>query len=933
MVYFRVKEEAGEDKAVTTEAVSPVWPPVVSPAKVAPTDASKQTELQKISLEREYSERIKRLEEAHEKELQKAKEDFGEKVKEKEKQVMKLAKAMKTNELKIQEVEEEREALKQLRAKIEETRVTHSAVPQIVALLDQLKDTIINNPVVSTGRRAPSSINVNSLYAHPLSPPSPGPNLENFNSLQRGTARTNKMLFENRTPGSETERPSSLSSVFSKSVSNLNQVGIAKTETFPVQMGDSGMESPSKRDHRGEERFDFSVDENLKSELKIEIPVTIGDSDVIASTQRDEKSPEFVSSGQRKERPLMSSPIEDPNKNMSTVVELTNEESSTSDGVKSIEVKETPAVKLVSVKSAPPPPPPPPPPPLTLLSSCIPPPPPLPPGSTVPPRMPPPPPPPPPPPGLSGYTIPPPPPPPPGMKAPPPPPPPPPGSYPGPPPPPPPPPGGARLPPPPPPMPGPNGLPPPPPNASRFIAPGLVGRAVTNFKPRVQLKSLYWQKIKLTIFKRSVQKSQEVVTLWDEVKEPRLNEDEICILFGKESIIRKKLKDNSSQSAKQGAIKVLDQKRSEAVGIFLSGLHLSIDDIKAAVYDLEGDVLDPDAMQALSDMKATNDELSAIKAHPEANLDKPEQFLLQLSKLDHFEERCSCIVFERTFQEIINELSVKLTLFGKVCDALTNWSSIRNVLGIVLALGNFLNGGNMTRGQAEGFKLDILPKLKDMKTKDKQSSFLAYVVQVYIKEYVLSKEKESDEFDIDTLTLPFPEPDSISQCSIVNFEDISEQLNAVKNDLDKCAENVRKVLESNPDEDVKIEPFKSKMGALLKNAVIECSKLENKLTDTKKVFESTLVFFCYPVDETLPSDFFDVWLTFVRDFKVLWKIELKLVSQRRLAEAKARLKEIQSEKQKQIKTVPVKKGGLKERMKLKRLQQSQQNEETIASNA
>lgn len=42
--------------------------------------------------------------------------------------------------------------------------------------------------------------------------------------------------------------------------------------------------------------------------------------------------------------------------------------------------------------------------------------------------------------------------------------------------------------------------------------------------------------------------------------------------------------------------------------------------------------------------------------------------------------------------------------------------SVLQVLGLVLAFGNFMNGGNRTRGQADGFSLDILPKLKDVKS-------------------------------------------------------------------------------------------------------------------------------------------------------------------------------------------------------------------------
>ena len=38
------------------------------------------------------------------------------------------------------------------------------------------------------------------------------------------------------------------------------------------------------------------------------------------------------------------------------------------------------------------------------------------------------------------------------------------------------------------------------------------------------------------------------------------------------------------------------------------------------------------------------------------------------------------------------------------------------VLGLVLAFGNYMNGGNKTWGQADCFELDILPKLKDVKS-------------------------------------------------------------------------------------------------------------------------------------------------------------------------------------------------------------------------
>lgn len=44
-------------------------------------------------------------------------------------------------------------------------------------------------------------------------------------------------------------------------------------------------------------------------------------------------------------------------------------------------------------------------------------------------------------------------------------------------------------------------------------------------------------------------------------------------------------------------------------------------------------------------------------------------------------------------------------------------NSVKEVMGLVLAFGNYMNGGNRTRGQADGFGLEILPKLKDVKSR------------------------------------------------------------------------------------------------------------------------------------------------------------------------------------------------------------------------
>jgi hypothetical protein len=69
---------------------------------------------------------------------------------------------------------------------------------------------------------------------------------------------------------------------------------------------------------------------------------------------------------------------------------------------------------------------------------------------------------------------------------------------------------------------------------------------------------------------------------------------------------------------------------------------------------------------------------------------------------------------------------------------LTTSKSLKTVLAIILTLGNYMNGGNRTRGQADGFGLEILAKLRDVKSKDSSVTLLHFIVRAYMKVQVHS---------------------------------------------------------------------------------------------------------------------------------------------------------------------------------------------------
>lgn len=106
---------------------------------------------------------------------------------------------------------------------------------------------------------------------------------------------------------------------------------------------------------------------------------------------------------------------------------------------------------------------------------------------------------------------------------------------------------------------------------------------------------------------------------------------------------------------------------------------------------------------------------------------------------------------------------------------LTENDSLKSLFAIILTLGNYMNGGNRDRGQADGFGLEILSKLKDVKSKDSQITLLHFIIRTYIE--------QCNEPLVNTIPLPTPEPGDIDRAANVNFDDVTKDLDKLKNQL------------------------------------------------------------------------------------------------------------------------------------------------------
>ena len=104
-------------------------------------------------------------------------------------------------------------------------------------------------------------------------------------------------------------------------------------------------------------------------------------------------------------------------------------------------------------------------------------------------------------------------------------------------------------------------------------------------------------------------------------------------------------------------------------------------------------------------------------------LGKVEKFYLEMVKIPRLKMRLDCANVTLHFDHDFALLQEKQNKFLVATKEVKDSRNFLEVLGMVMAIGNYMNGGS-TRGQAHGFRLDVLAKLTNMKANDRKKGTL-----------------------------------------------------------------------------------------------------------------------------------------------------------------------------------------------------------------
>lgn len=273
--------------------------------------------------------------------------------------------------------------------------------------------------------------------------------------------------------------------------------------------------------------------------------------------------------------------------------------------------------------------------------------------------------------------------------------------------------------------------------------------------------------------------------LWQKIDETVLeNADDFTELFARQATPKRPRE--VTKVPKKAVIKVLDHKRSQSVGIFSQSLYrhrIDSEVIQRAIYNWDLSNIGLDLLQQLLEHRATPDELKAIKealknTTPNIPLDGPENFLLKFSDISCASERIACIIFRNEFEELNTQIGQKIKTIRNLCEFLVENDHLGDLFAIILTLGNFMNGGNRYRGQADGFGLDVLSKLKDVKSKDKKITLLHFIVKTFIskRRQIGLKPRE--------IIFPVPDADDVKNASTVDFDMLNDQIEQLRKNLE-----------------------------------------------------------------------------------------------------------------------------------------------------
>ncbi|KAJ3270138.1 hypothetical protein HDV01_000523 [Terramyces sp. JEL0728] len=340
-------------------------------------------------------------------------------------------------------------------------------------------------------------------------------------------------------------------------------------------------------------------------------------------------------------------------------------------------------------------------------------------------------------------------------------------------------------------------------------------------------------------------------------------------------------------------ITFLDGKRSQNVNIMLKAIKLDPSSIKKAILTVDLKTLPNFVLTELLKLIPTEDELSAVKqyANEIQNLASAERFMYEISEITKYELKLKAMYFKGSFAEYQEDAESMITNLGAACSDVKNSKKFKELLKIILALGNYLNAGQ--RGGAFGFKLNSLLKMIDTKSsiQNRKHTLLHYLTELLEKEFPdvvgfqdeLSHVEEGSKVGIPAI-----------RTALVTIRD---NLKALKGLLESMEEEAKaKGVDKKPssgstfsnassNSTVLTNKFRDVMQKFYDDSEKIYESLDTKFKTSEKEFDSVVLLYGEEPKNMTPEEFFGIFAKFTQAF-IAAKIDNETAVAKELQEKK-----------------------------------------------
>ncbi|KAJ3429202.1 protein diaphanous [Anaeramoeba flamelloides] len=390
--------------------------------------------------------------------------------------------------------------------------------------------------------------------------------------------------------------------------------------------------------------------------------------------------------------------------------------------------------------------------------------------------------------------------------------------------------------------------------------------------PKSNLVGLNWKKLPNNLTNKGYWSKMSL----DGIK---FDQNDFKAMFKKKSRVDLKKKKQTVPTK----ISLIAPKKSSNVEIVIKNFKMKESKIAEAILKLDEKILTEDITRSLILQLPTTEEAKMIQGYKgkTSDLSLCEKFYIEILKINRLEQRLRSYLFKISFDETIENLEPSLRYLQQSCNDLKKNKNFKIIIQIVLQMGNMMNGGSF-RGDAAGFDLSILSKLKDTKsTKNKEITLLNYIATLLERQYpeTLNILDSLNIYDKASKT------DLMNTKSTINI--LNKNINVVENEIKIINENNTKM----PN-----DKYIKKMMPFLSYAKKNYNRINDLFNKIEKEFFDTAEFFGVDKSKETPITFFTIIRDFLVDFKQAIEKNHKVIEEeekkKKLEERKAkRLKE------------------------------------------